>query len=65
MLHMQHQCHILEKMDTKQSKQSEQPNNVVSLQRPAPLPVELPFGTPSPEEAIIEILDYGKTDKKQ
>lgn len=37
---------------------------VIPMPKPAtPIPHPYPFGTPSPEDAIIEILDYGKKEK--
>lgn len=44
-------------------RQENEDDNVVPMQRPAPLPAEIPFGTPNPEDTIIEILDDGKEDK--
>ena len=35
---------------------------VITIQKPPPIPHALPYGTPSPEDAIIEILDYGKKE---
>jgi hypothetical protein len=38
--------------------------DVINIQKPAPLPAEVPFGTPSPEDALIEILDNNKLDEE-
>lgn len=39
-------------------------DNVFPLQKPHPLPPEHPFGTPSPEDTLIEILDKAHENKE-
>lgn len=35
-------------------------DNVIPIQQPPPLPTDIPFSTPSPEDTLIEILDDEK-----
>lgn len=37
--------------------------DVIQIQKPNPLPAEIPFATPSPEDAIIEILDNNREEE--